>query len=31
MKLPQTLRQWRWMYFSLIFTVVIFGRLGVWR
>jgi hypothetical protein len=31
MKLLRTLRQWRWISFSLILTAVAFGSIGVWR
>jgi len=31
MKLLRTLRQWRWIGFSLILTAVAFGSIGVWR
>ena len=31
MKLLQTLRQWRWKYFSVILIAAAFGSFGVWR
>jgi hypothetical protein len=31
MKLLQTLRRWRWRYFSVVLIAVIFGSFGVWR
>ena len=31
MKLLQTLRQWRWKYFSVFLIAVAFGSFGVWR
>jgi hypothetical protein len=31
MKLLQTLRRWRWRYFSVVLIAVAFGSFGVWR
>src|SRR5215203_3842912 len=31
MKLLQTLRRWRWKYFSVVLIAVAFGSFGVWR